>query len=79
MTLLDDLDANLQGGRKGSQYLRLRAVALALRALRLRAVALALRALRLRAKLDVSRYRAHAPRALALRVQLPPYRGYLRS
>jgi hypothetical protein len=51
MTLLDDLDANLQGGRKGSQYLRLRAVALALRDLRLRA------------KLDVSRYRAHAPRS----------------
>jgi hypothetical protein len=36
--------------------------------LKLRAVALALRALSLRAFLEVSRYRAHAPRALALRV-----------
>jgi hypothetical protein len=36
--------------------------------LRLRAIALALRVLRLRASLDVSRFRAHASRALALRV-----------
>src|ERR1051326_5804690 len=50
------------------RVLMLRAVALALRVLMLRAVALALRVLMLRASLDVSRCRAHASRALALRV-----------
>jgi hypothetical protein len=48
------------------RVLMLRAIALALRVLMLRAIALALRVLMLRPLFEVSRYRTHAPRALAL-------------